>query len=69
MRRDSAAEQISDAKQIARSFGMFVVEKKPDPEVTEYVLYRRTPSGNVRLGRRRSPRAFQILVIQAAGIK
>ena len=69
MRRDSAAEQISEAKQIARTFGMFVVEKKPDPEVTLYLLYRRTPTGNVRLGRRSSPRALHSLVIHAAGIK
>lgn len=68
MRRHSPIQQLHEAKQIARDHNMFIVEK-PAPEGTDYIVYRKTPCGNTRLGARRDIGALRRFVAKAAETK
>ncbi|MDO9596704.1 MAG: hypothetical protein Q7J47_03190 [Azoarcus sp.] len=60
-RRHSPLQQFKEAKTIARSYGLFVVEK-PACTGTHYLLYRTHTEGNVFVGRRSSPQGIRALV-------
>lgn len=66
-RRHSGLQQFKEACRIAQDHGMFVVEKHPAPDApTQYVVYRRTAGGNVRLGMRADPAALRHYVARLA---
>lgn len=52
-KRHDPLQQYREAQQIARDYGMFIVEK-PDSEKVRYLVYRRTTPRNVFLGFRGS---------------
>lgn len=46
-------QQLKEAKQIARSNGLRVVERQAGAGKTEYIVYRQTPGGrSTRIGKR-----------------
>ncbi|HEY3432527.1 MAG TPA: hypothetical protein VGK09_08265 [Rhodocyclaceae bacterium] len=53
-KQHTPARQIQQAKQIARDYGMHIAECKTNSG-TDYVVYRDTDTGDVRLGKRSSP--------------
>lgn len=67
MRRHTPLQQFKEAVQIARENGMFVVEKPATTgDGTDYILYRCTPGGPRRIGRRRDIGDFRRFVERAA---
>lgn len=58
-------QQLKEAKQIAKDFGLFVVEKKT-PTGTDYLLYRSLEPRNAFLGKRSSPSGIRGLVAKTA---
>jgi hypothetical protein len=64
----SPAQEFGYACRLAREHGMFVVDK-PAGDGTEHILYRKTPTRPVRLGRRRDIGEFRRFVEACAGIK
>lgn len=56
MTRHSAAQQLIEARQIAKEHGLLVVDCPVEPGKTDYVVYRRLPDGRKsRLGKRTDP--------------
>ena len=60
-------QQIEEAQRIAKDHGLFFSEKK-DGARTNYFLFRRTPGGNVLLGKRSSPSRLLSFVSKAASV-
>lgn len=57
---------LKEAKQIARDYGCFVVEK-PDPKGTRYIVYRRLYDHNVCVGTRFTVTRLHALVCKVTG--
>jgi hypothetical protein len=57
----TTVREIKEVKKFALDHGMFVVEKGAD-----FLLYRRTPARNVRLGCSRSVARLQKLAVRCA---
>lgn len=56
MTRHSAAQQLAEARQIAKDHGLLVIDCPVEPGKTDYVVYRRLPDGRkARLGKRTDP--------------
>ncbi len=64
----SQQQQIDEAKQLARAHGLFFSEKKVGTH-TNYLLFRRTRTGNVFLGKRSSPTGLRCFVSKAASVR
>lgn len=47
MTRHSAAQQLVEARQIAKDHGLVLSEKSDAPGKTRYLLYRKLPNGQV----------------------
>lgn len=66
-RRHSGLQQFKEACVIARDHGMVIAEQHPATNApTQYVVYRRTPAGTVRLGQRADPAALRHYVAKLA---
>lgn len=64
MARHSPLQQIKEAKQIAKDHGLVLIEK-----AGTYVLYRKTPDGNVRLGARATPSGIRSYTARCANFR
>lgn len=66
MPKTSPAQQLHEAKAMARKHGMFIADCKAGDH-TDYVLYRSMPSGKcVRLGKRSSIPDLRRFVLRCA---
>jgi len=67
MTRHSAAQQLVEARQIAKDHGLKVIDCKTAPDKTDYVVYRVLPDGHdTRLGKRSSPQGLRKWVAKLA---
>lgn len=67
MTRHSPAQQLIEARQIAKDHGLILSEKSLEPGKTEYRVYRKLPSGRpAYLGRRSTPEAVRAYVARLA---
>ena len=60
-RNHNPIQQLTEAKQIARDFGMFIVEK-----AGSYLLYRRCTPKNIYLGKRGTTATLRAFVERCA---
>lgn len=60
---------LKEAKQIAQDHSMFVAECKDGKGETEYVLYRKCPHGNERIGKRSSVDGIRHFVCKCANFR
>lgn len=67
-RRHSPAQQLTEAKQIAKDHGYFVVEKT-EAKGLRFLLYRKQRDRNVFVGRRSSPEGIRELVCNVTNFK
>jgi len=67
MTRHSPAQQLIEARQIARDHGLLVLDCKVAPGKSEYVVYRTLPDGRrTRLGKRGTPEGVRAYVAKLA---
>jgi len=67
MTRHSAAQQLIEARQIAKDHGLLVIDCPVQPGKTDYVVYRKLPDGSrTRLGKRASPEGLRAYVAKLA---
>lgn len=63
-RRHTPAQQLHEARVIAREHGCFVVEKR-EAKGIRWLLYRQQPDRAVFIGRRSTPEGLRALVCKA----
>lgn len=67
MTRHSAAQQLIEARQIAKDHGLLVIDCPVEPGKTDYVVYRRLPDGRKSsLGKRGTPEGVRAYVAKLA---
>ena len=65
MTRHSAAQQLKEARQIAKDHGLVLFEKSIEPGKTEYSVCRPLPDGRKSwLGKRSTPEGVRALVVR-----
>lgn len=70
MKRHSPAQQLREAKQIAKDHGMVVIEKQIARGETDYFVYRFVPGrGKVFLGHRKQIEMLRRWVAKLADVK
>lgn len=63
MIRHSAAQQLVEARQIARDHGLVLCEKPIEPGKTSYIVFRRLPQGRKTfLGKRGTPEGVRAYI-------
>lgn len=55
-------QELREARQIAHDNDLLLVEKVFGLGQADYILYRKTPCGNVRLGKRTTPQGIRRFV-------
>jgi len=67
MTRHSPAQQLKEARQIARDHGLVLFEKPIEPGKTIYIVYRMLPNGRKTfLGKRGTPEGARAYVAELA---
>jgi hypothetical protein len=67
MTRHSPAQQLTEARQIAKDHGMVLFEKPIEPGKTSYIVYRKLPDGRKTfLGKRGTPEGVRAYVARLA---
>lgn len=64
-RQHTPLQQLKEAKQIAKDYGLRIAECRT-PNGTDYVVYRRVPGGDTRLGKRSTPDGLRRFVARCA---
>lgn len=70
MTRHSPAQQLKEARQIARDHALLLVEKPIEPGKTSYIVYRPLSDGRKTfLGKRGTPAGIRAYVSKLAGFR
>lgn len=70
MTRHSPAQQLTEARQIARDHRLLLIEKPVEPGKTSYIVYRPLPNGRKTfLGKRGTPEGIRAYVARLTNFR